>query len=174
MTDDELLRLVARGDREAFEALYDRHAPWLAVRLRRRCRDHELVAEVLQDTFLTVWRRAGSYAGTGEAAGWLWTIGARKLIDALRARAARAEPAGEPAEADPAAPSVEDVALAAEIGGPLAAALDGLSPELRAVLQATVLDGLTTREAAVLLGVPEGTVKTRARRARLQLREALS
>jgi RNA polymerase sigma-70 factor, ECF subfamily len=45
---------------------------------------------------------------------------------------------------------------------------------LRAVLQATVIDGLTTREAAVLLGIPPGTVKTRAQRARKQLREALA
>jgi RNA polymerase sigma-70 factor (ECF subfamily) len=49
-----------------------------------------------------------------------------------------------------------------------------LSPELRAVLQATVIDGLTTREAAVLLGIPPGTVKTRALRARKQLREELA
>ena len=53
-------------------------------------------------------------------------------------------------------------------------ALRGLSPELRAVVQATVLDGLTTREAARLLGIPAGTVKTRMMRARIQLRGALA
>ena len=53
-------------------------------------------------------------------------------------------------------------------------ALRTLAPELRQVLQAMVLDGLTVRETAVLLGLPEGTVKTRARRARIALREALS
>jgi RNA polymerase sigma-70 factor (ECF subfamily) len=58
--------------------------------------------------------------------------------------------------------------------GDLAGALDRLSPELRAVLQATVLDGLTTREAARLLGIPSGTVKTRLMRARRQLREGLA
>jgi RNA polymerase sigma-70 factor (ECF subfamily) len=56
----------------------------------------------------------------------------------------------------------------------LEGALHRLAPELRAVLQATVLDGLTVREAAVLLGLPEGTVKTRAMRARRELRAALS
>lgn len=56
----------------------------------------------------------------------------------------------------------------------MGAALGRLSPELRAVLRATVVDGLTTREAAELLGIPEGTVKTRSMRARRQLREALS
>ena len=56
----------------------------------------------------------------------------------------------------------------------LAGALNRLSPELRAVLEATVLDGLTTREAARLLGIPQGTVKTRLMRAREQLREELA
>ena len=57
--------------------------------------------------------------------------------------------------------------------GELGVALDQLSPELRAVVQATVLDGLSTKEAAMLLGIPAGTVKTRMMRARQQLREAL-
>jgi RNA polymerase sigma-70 factor (ECF subfamily) len=58
--------------------------------------------------------------------------------------------------------------------GDLAGALDRLSPELRAVVQATVLDGLTTREAGHLLGLPTGTVKTRMMRAKAQMREALA
>jgi RNA polymerase sigma-70 factor (ECF subfamily) len=58
--------------------------------------------------------------------------------------------------------------------GDLAGALDDLSPELRAVVQATVLDGLTSREAAHLLSIPTGTVKTRMKRARAQLRGALA
>ncbi|OSP42059.1 RNA polymerase subunit sigma-24, partial [Streptomyces sp. 13-12-16] len=70
--------------------------------------------------------------------------------------------------------SAEDRVLAGVEHGDLAGALVRLSPELRAVLQATVVDGLTTREAAVLLGIPPGTVKTRAMRARRQLREALA
>ncbi|MYS40792.1 RNA polymerase subunit sigma-24, partial [Streptomyces sp. SID5998] len=70
--------------------------------------------------------------------------------------------------------SAEERVLAGVEHGDLAGALIRLSPELRAVLQATVIDGLTTREAAVLLGIPPGTVKTRAMRARKQLREALA
>jgi RNA polymerase sigma-70 factor (ECF subfamily) len=58
--------------------------------------------------------------------------------------------------------------------GELGPALDRLSPELRAVVRATVLDGLTTREAGRLLGIPSGTVKTRMMRARAQLREDLA
>jgi RNA polymerase sigma-70 factor (ECF subfamily) len=67
----------------------------------------------------------------------------------------------------------EQVLLGVEYGD-LGAALNRLSPELRAVMQATVLDGLTTKEAARLLGIPQGTVKTRLMRARAQLREVLA
>jgi RNA polymerase sigma-70 factor (ECF subfamily) len=71
-------------------------------------------------------------------------------------------------------PAAEDEVLAGLVGDPMAEALRQLAPELREVLQAMVLDGLSVRETSVLLGVPEGTVKTRARRARIRLREALS
>jgi RNA polymerase sigma-70 factor (ECF subfamily) len=172
----ELVRLVARGDQAAFEALYRRTAPWLTVRLRRRCSDEQIVADVLQETFVAVWRAAGGFAGAsvdGSAVGWLWTIAARRLVDAFRRRARHAQP--PPATAEPAAaPAAEDEALAAEVGGQLGAALDALAPELRQVLRAMVLDGLSVRETAALLGLPEGTVKTRARRARIMMREALS
>jgi RNA polymerase sigma-70 factor, ECF subfamily len=174
--EEQLIRRIADGDRAAFEELYRRTAPWLAVRLRRRCGDDELVADVLQETYLAVWRAAGAFAGAGlggSALGWLWTIAARRLVDAFRRRArdARLPPAAAPAAT---APAAEEEALAHTVGDELGDALRRLAPELRQVLQAMVLDGLTVRETAVLLGVPEGTVKTRARRARIALREALS
>ncbi|WP_308458157.1 sigma factor, partial [Streptomyces sp. FM008] len=78
--DAALLRAVAAGDQAALARLYDRHAGWLQVRLTRRCPDPETVREVLQDTFVTVWRSAGAHRG-GEAGGWLWTIAARRLVD---------------------------------------------------------------------------------------------
>jgi RNA polymerase sigma-70 factor (ECF subfamily) len=71
-------------------------------------------------------------------------------------------------------PSAEDHVQLGIEHGDLAGALDRLSPELRAVLQATVLDGLTTREAGRALGIPQGTVKTRLMRARRELREGLA
>jgi len=171
-----LVHRVAGGDTAAFEELYRRTSPWLAVRLRRRCADDELVAEVMQETYLTVWRAAAAFAGTavgGSALGWLWTIAARRLVDAYRRRTREANlpPAAFGPEI---VPAVEDEVLRDAVGDEMGAALRRLAPELRQVLQAMVLDGLTVRETAVLLGLPEGTVKTRARRARIALREALS
>jgi len=171
-SDDALLREVARGDRAALEALYKRHAPWLVLRLSRRCADPGLVEEVVQDTFVAVWRGAGRYRGTGEVAAWIWGIGIRRLIDRLRRRPAAT--LARPSRSEALVVSAEDEVLIGIEHGDLGAALGRLSPELRAVVQATVLDGLTTKEAATLLGIPQGTVKTRAARARRELREALA
>lgn len=176
-TDAELLSAVTAGDRASFERLYQRHAPWLLLRLRSRCADEALVEDVVQDAFLQVWRGKVGVGpqGAGEVAGWLWRICARRLIDALRRRSARERLLQRLTwrRADVAV-SAEEQVLAGVEHGDLAGALERLSPELRAVLQATVLDGLTTHEAAVLLGIPAGTVKTRAMRARAQLRQELT
>ncbi|WP_328583506.1 RNA polymerase sigma factor [Streptomyces sp. NBC_00370] len=169
LADDALLRAVAKGDAEALGIFYDRHSGWLHARLTRRCADPETVREVLQDTFVAVWRSAAGHHG-GEAGGWLWVIAARRLVDARRAqeRAERARRVEyEPADV---APSAEDRVLTGLEYGDVGAALDRISPELRDVLRATVVDGLTTGETARLLGIPEGTVKTRAMRARKELR----
>lgn len=175
MEDDEaLLHRVGRGDRAAFDALYRRTAPWLAVRLRRRCDDDELAADVLQETFLSVWRMASGFTGQGSAAGWIWTVASSRLVDAHRRRAARPKEVTEVLPDTVTVVSAEDGALAAQVDDRLTAALARLSPELRAVLQATVLDGLSMRETSVLLGVPEGTIKTRAMRARRILRQELA
>ncbi|MFJ2670803.1 RNA polymerase sigma factor [Streptomyces sp. NPDC087525] len=170
--DAALLRAVAKGDAEALAVLYDRHAGWLLARLTRRCADPETVREVLQDTFVAVWRSAATHRG-GEAGGWLWVIAARRLVDARRARERDERARRVEYEPRPAAPSAEERVLAGLEYGDVGAALDRISPELREVLRATVVDGLTTREAAQLLGIPEGTVKTRAMRARKELRAAL-
>jgi len=176
VTEAQLVRACARGDRDAFDELYRRTSPWLVTRLRRRCSDDEIVAEVMQETYLAVWRAAASFAGAtadGNALGWVWSIAGRRLVDAFRQRARQSAPPAA-AAAPAAAPGADDEVLAGRVGGELLVALHALSPELRATLQALVLDGLSVRDASVLLGVPESTVKTRARRARILLREALS
>lgn len=180
LDEDGLLRAVARGDQLAFEELYRRTSGWLLLRLQRRCADADLVTEVLQDTYLTIWRAADSFTGgakggTGSAVGWIWTIAARKLIDAFRHSGRPQTPPPELAHEQSAVmPSAEDVVLGGVMDRKLAAAWQGLSPELHSVLQAMVLDGLSVRETSILLGLPQGTVKTRARRARLALQEGLS
>ena len=168
--DRELLAAVVDGDRRALRALYDRHAPWLTLRLQRRCADPDRVDDAVQDTFLAVWRSARRWDGSGEVGAWIWGIAIRRLIDSLRRHPARDPLPG----AYDTEPSAEEAVLAGVEYGDLAGALNRLSPELRAVVQATILDDLSTKEAGRLLGIPAGTVKTRMMRARAQLREELT
>ncbi|GIJ49289.1 RNA polymerase sigma24 factor [Virgisporangium aliadipatigenens] len=174
-SDADLLAAAAAGDRTAFEAFYRRHGPWLTARLRYRCADAALVDDAVQETFLAIWRGKARYRERGEAAAWLWQIGFRRLVDAIRGQRARDRLlrllAGRRWRDSP---SAEEEILVGVEHGDLAGALARLSPELRAVMQATVLDGLSTHEAAALLGIPAGTVKTRAMRARRQLRGDLA
>lgn len=131
--------------------------------LHRRCGDPDLVDTALQDTFVAVWRSAGTYRDTGgEVAAWLWTIALRKLIDQLRRRPAPRPMANLPEPEPLPAP-----------GTPAHALLGGLPADLHDVVRAVYLDGLTTTEAAVLLGIPQGTVKSRLARARHLLQEDL-
>jgi RNA polymerase sigma-70 factor (ECF subfamily) len=171
-SDVELLRGVADGDADALKELYGRHAPWLSIRLARRCNDDGVVADVLQDTFVAVWWGAGSYRAEGEVAGWLWGVAVRRLVSRLRRRGgAREMPLDEVRGGFEV--SAEEQVLEAVEYGDLGSAMARLSPEMRAVVQATVLDGLTAREASRLLGIPTNTVKTRLFRAKAQLRREL-
>jgi len=171
-TDLDLLHAIADGDRGALRTLHDRHAPWLELRLSHRCADRQVAEEVLQDVFLVIWRSPGNYRGTGEVAAWIWGIAIRRLLQRLRTRRPLLERLA--ALRGAVDPTPEEVVLANIEHGGLADALNGLSPELRAVVQATILDGLTMKEAARMLHIPEGTVKTRLSRARGQMREALA
>src|SRR6266571_3657119 len=83
-TDAELLAAVAEGDPEAFGALYDRHAPWLLLRLRQRAASSDLADQVAQETFLVVWRDARRFRGRGEVGAWIWGIAIRRLLDLQR------------------------------------------------------------------------------------------
>jgi RNA polymerase sigma factor (sigma-70 family) len=168
--DEVLLAGVAGGDVGAFGVLYERHAGWLAIRLARRCNDRDLVADAVQDTFLAVWRRPRGFRGEGDVAAWLWGIAIRRLVSRMRAGGGVAAVFGRAG----AAPAAEDQVLLSVEYGDVGQALARLSPEMRAVIQAVVLDGLTAREAARLLDVPVSSVKTRLYRAKAHLRAALA
>jgi RNA polymerase sigma factor (sigma-70 family) len=172
--DAALLTRVADGDTGALRELYDRHAAWLQARLMRRCNDSEVVADVLQDTFVALWKDAHTFRGDGEVAGWLWGIAFRRMVSRLRSRKDVVLMPEWEAPALGRAPAAEDEVLLGVEYGDLAGALRRLSPEFRSVVQAVVLDGLTTKEAGRLLGVRQNTVKTRLHRAKAQLRGSLA
>ena len=173
-SDSELLRAVSAQDEGALRLLYERNAGWLHARLRRRCSDADVVLDVLQDTFVAAWAGADRFRGEGDVAAWLWGIAIHRLASRLRRAGAVTRLGPALAERDNPQISAEDEVLVAIEHSDVGTALGRISPQLRVVLQATILDGLSTREAANVLGIPQGTVKTRLARARVALREELS
>jgi RNA polymerase sigma-70 factor (ECF subfamily) len=171
MDDDELIAAVAGGDDTALRELFSRNAPWLAVRLRVLLPAAD-VEDVLQETFLAAWRGASGYRPEGAAGGWLWGIARRQAAAVLRRRgpaflglpgAADDRVAADPADA---AASRVDLADAVAALGPAG------GPE-REVWRLLYVEDRPVAEVAELTGVPAGTVKSRAHRARRLLRAAL-
>ena len=181
MDDDELITSLAGGDDAALRQLFDRHAPWLAARLRRALPPDD-VEDVLQETFLAVWKNAGTYQPRGTPAAWLWGIARNQAALLLRKRgpATRAlldEPALDEAllgavrlASDPA----EAAAARTDLDAAAAAALGPQGCPDREVWRLMYEEDRPVAEVATLLGVPVGTVKSRAHRARRLLRAALN
>jgi RNA polymerase sigma-70 factor (ECF subfamily) len=171
-SESELLARAGRGDADALEALYRRHGPramGVALRVLRERSDAE---EVLQETFVEVWRRAREYSpsrGTVEA--WLLTITRTRAIDRLRSRAARGRMvearSAEPADSGPKLPDA--LSAAAQDAARVQVALATLPAEQRLALELAYWEGLSQTEIAERTGQPLGTVKTRVRLALLKL-----
>jgi RNA polymerase sigma-70 factor, ECF subfamily len=201
--DRALVERIAMGDEAAFAAAYDRHAGLVFGSLVRFLGDREAAAEVSQDAFLALWRRAPQFdAAAGSLSAWLLGIARHRAIDRHRAEARRAVSRSVPLssllgddrdEGSSAADfpdwqvSRDDpAATAAEVRDPAAAAdrhwvqavvrtLVAELPEVeRSVVVMAYANGLSQSEIADRLGAPIGTVKSRTRRAFARLRAGLS
>jgi RNA polymerase sigma-70 factor (ECF subfamily) len=173
MDDDGLIAAVAGGDDTALRELFSRHAPWLAARLRAVLPAAD-VEDVLQETFLAVWRGAASYRPAGAAGGWLWGIARRQAALLLRRRgpAELTLPAGITANLRPGSGPDEAALSRAELDRAVAGLGPPGGPE-REVWRLLYVEDRPVAEVARLMGIPEGTVKSRAHRARRRLRAAL-
>lgn len=173
--DVALLDRVAAHDAAAISELYDRHSALLFGLIRRILRADGEAEEVLQDVFVTVWNRAGTYnRALGTPAAWLVRIARNRAIDRLRANATRhrvvAEaPLDSAPELDP-----EDAAAGGERSRAVARALAALPREQRLLIEEAYYSGFTQSELAERHNLPLGTVKTRIRSGLLMLREQLS
>jgi RNA polymerase sigma-70 factor (ECF subfamily) len=177
MNDDELIALVADGSDTALRELFSRHAPWLAGRLRAALPASD-VEDVLQETFLALWRGAKRYRADGAAGAWLWGIARRQAAMWLRRRGRDVSlldtltTAHERDEADTSANPADAVASRVDLAGAVAALGAPGAPD-REVWRLLYVEDRPVAEVASLMGVPEGTVKSRAHRARRVLRAAL-
>jgi RNA polymerase sigma-70 factor (ECF subfamily) len=175
LTDAELLERHLHGDTEAFGQLFLRHRDRLwAVALRTLC-DPEEAADALQEAMISAFRRAGDFRGDSAVTTWLHRIVVNASLDRLRRKAAYAATSvGDegaldilatqgrvPATTDPA--SVRDTTLDVE------AALRLIPPEQRAALVLVDMLGYPVADAAAVLEISAGTVKSRCARGRARL-----
>ena len=189
-TDLELMRAVARKDRRAFKALYERYAPRIGAYLMKLLKRRELVDEAVNDVMLAVWQYADRFdPEQGRLLTWLFGIAHNKGLKTLRsAGRSRAEVSfdllsqttldeAEEREESPQAiapHNPERTVLGWELGQAMAWALDQLSPDHRAVIELTFGEERSYPEIAEILDCPLNTVKTRMFHARKKLAQLLA
>jgi RNA polymerase sigma-70 factor (ECF subfamily) len=158
----------------AFEQVYRTHAPrlfGLSTRLVGRA-DAE---DVLQEMFLTAYRRLDQYKGESTLGTWLFRIGTNLCLDHLRRRGARLSPTIDTTEEDVPAQAAGAGAIAGVVDRlDLERAIAALPPGYRAAFVLHDVEGLGHQEIAAALGVSEGTSKSQLHRARLRLRASLA
>ena len=176
-TEVELLALVATQDTAAFGELYDRLSGLLCGLAQQILGDVTDAEDVLQEAFLLIWNRAGSYEPRlGKPVGWAVAILRNKAIDRLRSRQRRARLMDEATRSElwsagelpaPVGVSGMDAAVVRQ-------ALLSLPAEQREAIELAFLGGLSQSEIAETLEQPLGTIKARIRRGMLRLRELLA
>jgi RNA polymerase sigma factor (sigma-70 family) len=167
LSDEALLSQVATGDTAAFRSLYDRYAERVlrfAISIVRRA---HLAEEVLQETMIVVWKRARTFKGESKASTWILGI-TRNLAFNLLRKEKRGErlPEENRVEPDPG----DEIEMALHVQR----ALEVLPEHHREVMHLVFYEEMNLREAAEVLGIPEGTVKSRMHHARKALAKELS
>jgi RNA polymerase sigma factor (sigma-70 family) len=175
-SDRELIRLIAKGDEDAFEELFTKHRGVVFHRLRGIVRDGDIADDLLQETFLRVWTRAETWEGRGSAAPWVLRIATNLALNHLRTARRRREQSIEesgPGPADESEETPPDWLEDASSLGPDAIfeemenrrALRDLAGDLseakREVIRLLCDAEMDLREIAEELGIPQGTVKSR-------------
>lgn len=172
-TDEVLLAMFNDGDKRALEALLIRREKWLWNVARKSIRDVNLAEEALQEALVLIWKNAKTFRGESLVTSWMYQIVSRACIDTLRKEQIRAHS------------SLNELEQFDDIGGSSSfesALIDGLAvhaalleiePEHREVITLLDLEGLSVQEASQALGIPVGTVKSRAARGRESLKQVL-
>lgn len=169
-TDGELLAAHVAGDPQAFTVLVTRHRERLwAVAVRTMGGDRDEAADALQDALVSAYRGAAGFRGEAAVTTWLHRVVVNACLDRVRRRAARAT-VPLPESGAPGEPADRHDALGArETALEVEAALALLPVEQRVAILLVDVQGLPVNQAAEVLGVPAGTVKSRCSRGRARL-----
>lgn len=166
-SDSDLLRAMANGDMRALDELYTRHGRGILSYLIGLLGDRQLAEEVLQDVMLAAWRGAGQFRGESQVRTWLLSIAHLQALGVMRGRKLLSVPLDEGILA-----STDDTDLRADTHT-IRAALKELPADQRETLELVFYHELTGVEAAAVLGVAPGTIKSRLSRAKSTLRGLL-
>ncbi|MDQ1680069.1 MAG: polymerase sigma-70 factor, subfamily [Frankiaceae bacterium] len=169
--DEELLRRHAQGDADAFPTLVRRHRDRLWAVALRTTGDPEEAADALQDAFISAFRAAGRFRGESQVTTWLHRIVVNACLDRLRRRQAKRL---MPLLDETGGADARDAIGESETALVVRAALATLAADQRVALVLVDIEGHSVEEAAAILDVPSGTVKSRCSRGRARLAVALS
>ncbi len=166
-SDAQLLIRIADEDRGAFRLLFERHSDRIYRFALSLTRCPHLAEEVLQETMMAVWKGAKRFKGRSKVTTWLLGIAKNQAYNLLR-KEERDKRLPEVAD------RVADPSTETQMSVRVERALDTLPEAQREVLHLVFYENLTVRETAELLGVPEGTVKSRMHHARRSLAKELT
>jgi RNA polymerase sigma-70 factor, ECF subfamily len=171
---DGLLDRVARGDQDAFEAVYDQLAGPVYGLIRKVVRDPAQSEEVTQEVLLEVWRAASRFDATrGSAATWVMTIAHRRAVDRVRSTTAAAEREQKTAQPLVLGDEVAETVVANMDAERVRRCLGGLTDLQRESITLAYYGGYTYPQVAALLHTALGTVKTRIRDGLIRLRDCM-
>jgi RNA polymerase sigma-70 factor (ECF subfamily) len=156
-------RLIA-GEEGALNEIYDQFSSFVYGLALRVIGDARAAEDVSQDVFVTVWERPGAFdPDRGSLRTWLGTLAHRRAVDHVRREEARRRRAIKDAARPVSTPDVEEMALALVTAERVRSALDTLPDEQRRAIHLAYFGGKTYRQVAEVLGIPEGTAKSRLR-----------
>jgi RNA polymerase sigma-70 factor (ECF subfamily) len=172
-SDEALISRIAAGDRLAMQVLFARHHVRVYRFVLRLVSNPTLAEDLISEVFLDVWRQAGKFEARSAASTWLLAIARFKALSALRRKP-------EEELDDEAAGAIEDPADDPEVsvqkkdkGEILRKCLTALSPDHREIIDLVYYHEKSVEEVAVIVGIPEATVKTRMFYARKKMSELL-
>jgi RNA polymerase sigma-70 factor (ECF subfamily) len=174
-----LLAAIARGDKTALASLYDSLSRPLFSLAYRILNDSAEAQDVIQDVFLQIWRKAGTFeTSRGSVFGWAATLTRNRSIDRVRMRKRRTELLADSAADLQPAPLSGDLDSGASLwvqekASAVRSALGGLAPDQQKAIELAFFSGLTQLQIAARLNEPLGTIKARIRRGLLKLKETL-
>ncbi|MBB4123950.1 sigma-70 family RNA polymerase sigma factor [Martelella radicis] len=177
MADDDLGALIARvslKDRQSFNLLYQKASPKLFAICLRILGDRGEAEDALQDIFVRIWQRAGTFASDGRSpSGWLATVARNHAIDRLRQKKPAARDIDAVHDLADGKESPEERAHLVGEGRRIDTCMERLKPEWASAVKEAYVSGLSYNELAERYGVPLNTMRTWLRRSLLKLKECL-